>query len=478
MTTITGIILDSTGSPANGRLYVRQGSRFNTDAGLVTQAQATALVVEGVPTKADRSGPLTIPPTPPDSAVEIIEDFQDGRTVARWVTVPNVDSVGYSDLPDLIPPSAADVVPAWVRQVKEAAEGVNLGVANAAAYAASAASARDAAATSATAASASASDAAASATSAASERTAAAASAAAAVAAKNAAGSEAGAAYDWAQQAATKATAAGSAAAAAAGSATAAASSATDAASSATAAAGSATSALGHTSDAQAAVTAAEGFRDQAQTQAQGAFIAEAGAVAARSGAEAAAAAAQAAITLRAIFGGAPRIGDWLGGITTGSSGGASQTALASGVQCGTLIVVTAPITIDALAFTVVTAEAGKSARPMLYDTDPATGWPRNLVAHAVGSAAATGSVDAVLASPVELPAGVYWGFLRSDGTTARFTVRPAAAQPYNQISRAESPGAPAAFDPGTFAAPAAQLSFVSTSLNNVRPWIAIRRSA
>lgn len=102
MTTITGPILDSAGRPANGRIRFAASSPFDSPAGLVTTAWATAEVLEGIPyTAATRTKPReawTLPPTPEGVWFRIEQDL-DGSSVQRFgATVPDTTTLAYSQL--------------------------------------------------------------------------------------------------------------------------------------------------------------------------------------------------------------------------------------------------------------------------------------------------------------------------------------------------------------------------------------------
>lgn len=126
MTEIQGTILTSAGQPANGYLYLRQSTRFSTITGLVTTAVARSRVVAGIPYLDDGVTALTSPPTPEGQALEIVEDFLDGTTTTRYVSVPDAATVKYQDLNDTIPPSTSTSVPSWVSDVLAVPDAVEL----------------------------------------------------------------------------------------------------------------------------------------------------------------------------------------------------------------------------------------------------------------------------------------------------------------------------------------------------------------
>lgn len=122
MTIITGPILDSAGQPANGYLYLRQTSRFTSSEGLVTQAAYTAEVVAGVPLAADRGGALQLVPSAESTALEIVEDFRDGKTTSLTVAVPALTTMTYAELVSsyvVVPATSGGefVLPPWVSEI-------------------------------------------------------------------------------------------------------------------------------------------------------------------------------------------------------------------------------------------------------------------------------------------------------------------------------------------------------------------------
>ncbi|WP_153303402.1 hypothetical protein [Plantibacter flavus] len=95
-TIITGPVPDSAGQPADGRLEFRQEVPFASAAGSATQALAIATVRGGEIVALD-GGPFTMPPSPPGTAVVIIEALR-GRASVRRVAIPDQASVLYMDL--------------------------------------------------------------------------------------------------------------------------------------------------------------------------------------------------------------------------------------------------------------------------------------------------------------------------------------------------------------------------------------------
>ncbi|MFJ4166281.1 hypothetical protein ACIPY5_12055 [Microbacterium sp. NPDC089698] len=106
MPLITGTITDSAGTPANGLIEFTQMVRMDTGTMLVTQAVATAQVVNG--TIRDLNGsPFVMPVNPDGTAVRVLERL-GGRTYAWLTQVPATD-VEYRALPQL---SAGSLLPA------------------------------------------------------------------------------------------------------------------------------------------------------------------------------------------------------------------------------------------------------------------------------------------------------------------------------------------------------------------------------
>ncbi|MFB3980319.1 hypothetical protein [Microbacterium proteolyticum] len=96
MPTITGPILDSSGRPANGILRVRASRPFDIGAGHVTQAIGVATVRDGIPYAT--SGIWWLPTTPDGVFLELEQDL-DGEQVSRFsLTVPEVQTLSYSEL--------------------------------------------------------------------------------------------------------------------------------------------------------------------------------------------------------------------------------------------------------------------------------------------------------------------------------------------------------------------------------------------
>ncbi|KJL39896.1 hypothetical protein [Microbacterium trichothecenolyticum] len=96
MPLISGLILDSSGKPANGWLRVRASRPFDTSTGLVTTALATVAVVAGVPTR--DGSPWQLPPTPDGVAYSIEQDL-DGDAIDRFTVIaPDESSMTYTEL--------------------------------------------------------------------------------------------------------------------------------------------------------------------------------------------------------------------------------------------------------------------------------------------------------------------------------------------------------------------------------------------
>jgi hypothetical protein len=121
-----------------------------------------------------------------------------------------------------------------------------------------------------------------------------------------------------------------------------------------------------------------------------------------------------------AAIGMIPRSGGYLQP-TAAAAWTTSASAYAGAFIFGVPIVVPMPMTIDRLLCRIATNETGIPVKVLLYSSD-ADGFPSTLVASAEAPAAAAGAHVVTLAAPVALPAGLYWGFIRTDaGTTIRF---------------------------------------------------------
>jgi hypothetical protein len=182
-----------------------------------------------------------------------------------------------------------------------------------------------------------------------------------------------------------------------------------------------------------------------------------------------------------------PFVGGWLGPYGADTYG-AGSVALASGAWLGSLIAVRSPITIDALGFRISVGQA-VLAKALLYAADPVTGLPLTLVASAILDCVAAGAGYTALGTPVALPAGIYWGFIRSNGgSTVRFNscrqspISAVADGP--QFVNMGSPPASFLLDVGSYAAPDSPIIASKYQwqydLNgaNFRPIIYMRRSA
>lgn len=99
MPTITASppILDSSGKPANGLIYVTASRAFDSAAGHNTTAKSTIRVADGVPTH--NGSPWTVPATPEGVYLSIEQDL-DGDAMRRvsYVTVPDVPAMSYAEL--------------------------------------------------------------------------------------------------------------------------------------------------------------------------------------------------------------------------------------------------------------------------------------------------------------------------------------------------------------------------------------------
>lgn len=99
MPTITGHppILDSSGSRANGFIYVTATRPFDSPTGLITTAKSTVRVIDGEPSQ---NGSAWTVPVTPEGAYLAIEQDLDGDVLRRvaYVTVPDVPAMSYSEL--------------------------------------------------------------------------------------------------------------------------------------------------------------------------------------------------------------------------------------------------------------------------------------------------------------------------------------------------------------------------------------------
>lgn len=90
-------ILDSSGNPANGFIYVAATRAFDSADGLVTTAKSTVRVINGEPVQ---NGSAWSVPVTPEGAFLSIEQDLDGDAMRRvaYVTVPDVPAMSYSEL--------------------------------------------------------------------------------------------------------------------------------------------------------------------------------------------------------------------------------------------------------------------------------------------------------------------------------------------------------------------------------------------
>lgn len=177
-----------------------------------------------------------------------------------------------------------------------------------------------------------------------------------------------------------------------------------------------------------------------------------------------------------------PKVGTYLGPFAPTASA-AGSVAYATGSQDPVMIVVPRAMNIDQIGFEVTTAQA-VNARAYLYNSDN-DGHPYAMVADSGDISASTTGAKVATITAVTLPAGVYWGFLRSNaGTTVRFR---AVTQATNAdvhgtfLSLATVPTGIAADIGSTYGSPTNPLSawtYDTAIAGTVRPLIGIRRSA
>ena len=176
-----------------------------------------------------------------------------------------------------------------------------------------------------------------------------------------------------------------------------------------------------------------------------------------------------------------PKVSGFIGptaGIANGSNG-----PFVSGNQEPSKFVITKEITIDQIGFNVDTAEAGVFAKALLFAADSDV-HPASLVVNSGAlDCSSTGNKIATI-TPVVLPAGVYWGFIRaSGGTTVRFRclTQKDLSGVHSNFNYLTAPPTAIQADPGTYASPSATISSWSYSFDvsgNVHPFIGMRRSA
>lgn len=119
---ITGVIADSAGRPASGRIEFTQAQRLDTGEMLVTQTVAIAQVVGGRLTGLG-GGAFELPSNPEGTAVQVREVL-GGRTFQWWTKVPAEGPVEYRSLPIVVSsnvPASVFGPPPWVAALTQAA---------------------------------------------------------------------------------------------------------------------------------------------------------------------------------------------------------------------------------------------------------------------------------------------------------------------------------------------------------------------
>lgn len=106
----TPLLLNSVGEPGNGIISIKASAPFATTPGIITTAAGKGVVRDGVLLTALNGGPLSIPVTPAGVTLLItlvLSEWRDGQirdvVSTRTVTVPNVTTLGWSDLVDVVP---------------------------------------------------------------------------------------------------------------------------------------------------------------------------------------------------------------------------------------------------------------------------------------------------------------------------------------------------------------------------------------
>jgi len=141
-------LLDSTLNLANGKIAARVTAQFGYGGDVVLPVQGLGQVVGGEFKDASGAAPFTLPYTPDGFAVELWLDLVEYTTTgiqtrqsSRTVTVPNLASVSWTDLIDVVAglPAGEYVAPAWVATVYAARDTTVTKAAEAASSASSAA---------------------------------------------------------------------------------------------------------------------------------------------------------------------------------------------------------------------------------------------------------------------------------------------------------------------------------------------------
>lgn len=176
-----------------------------------------------------------------------------------------------------------------------------------------------------------------------------------------------------------------------------------------------------------------------------------------------------------AVLAPAGKTGWWImpAGINFGDTG-AQQTGNVPAAR----LVVPVGATFDRVNFRVTLEQAGVNARALLYSSD-ADGMPATLVGSWTTSIASGGFKGFTVS--LTLPAGVYWGVVRTDtGTTCKMFGYYPNFEPQFSTASSDSymggAGTTVAFDPGTYASPASTISAWSLSSGPVN-YFGIRRA-
>lgn len=116
MAIITGIIADSAGNPASGRIEFRQLRRFDNGTVQVTGTPVVAQVQAGQ-LRTMAGGEFSLPPSPAGTAV-LIQEILGGRTYEWTARVPEADAVEYRALEPVEPEGVVSYAPPpWLAEV-------------------------------------------------------------------------------------------------------------------------------------------------------------------------------------------------------------------------------------------------------------------------------------------------------------------------------------------------------------------------
>lgn len=119
-------LVGANGTPVNGRVALMPTATYSYGATTVTTALAAGVVRNGQFYGADGESPLVIYPTPANVGLRIVlylEEVTGSGTqehgISRVVTVPNVATVAWVNLVDVVPPveGGSYVVPPWASVV-------------------------------------------------------------------------------------------------------------------------------------------------------------------------------------------------------------------------------------------------------------------------------------------------------------------------------------------------------------------------